>query len=236
MKLFHACTGELVAQYAESGCIRRPVRGFTTPAGAMAWAMQVGRKVIYEIDADDLECHKLPDEHNDFGEAWWVDADVLIERARCVLDCESLSKKKKKQKAAAEKKLVAADLPDDQLAWFEEWWKKVWRKDAKELARRSWLKSVTDRATYELVKKGTEMQLPEMLSREPKFRPMMVTWLNQRRWEDEPAEATPQIQQQSLIPEFRASRPLVENVPWSRSDGQDNAMWSESQDDSGIVF
>jgi hypothetical protein len=40
----------------------------------MAWAIKVGRKVIYEIDA--TSPHKLPDHHNEFGEAWWNDGDI----------------------------------------------------------------------------------------------------------------------------------------------------------------
>jgi hypothetical protein len=39
----------------------------------MAWAMKVGRTVIYEVEG---EAHKLPDHHNKFGEAWWIDANV----------------------------------------------------------------------------------------------------------------------------------------------------------------
>jgi hypothetical protein len=41
---------------------------------AMAWAMKVGRTVILEIEAD--RPHKLPDHHNEFGEAWWNDGNV----------------------------------------------------------------------------------------------------------------------------------------------------------------
>jgi hypothetical protein len=41
----------------------------------MAWAMKVGRTVIYQIQAPNP--HKLPDHHNQYGEAWWNDGDVL---------------------------------------------------------------------------------------------------------------------------------------------------------------
>jgi len=40
----------------------------------MAWACKVGRTVIMEIDAD--KPYKLPDHHNQYGSAWWNDADV----------------------------------------------------------------------------------------------------------------------------------------------------------------
>lgn len=74
MKLYHATTQKKAKIYRESGCIKSPVRGFTTLMGAMAWAMKVGRIVIIEFEAD--KPYKLPDHHNQFGEAWWNDGDV----------------------------------------------------------------------------------------------------------------------------------------------------------------
>lgn len=74
MKLYHATTQRKAKKYRESGAIKAPVRGFTTLQGAMAWAMKVGRTVIYEIDCPNA--HKLPDHHNAWGEAWWNDGDV----------------------------------------------------------------------------------------------------------------------------------------------------------------
>lgn len=74
MKLYHATTQKKAKIYREAGAIKSPVRGFTTPQAAMAWAMKVGRSVILEFEADDP--HKLPDHHNRFGEAWWNDGDV----------------------------------------------------------------------------------------------------------------------------------------------------------------
>lgn len=83
MKLYHATTENKAKKYRDTGCITKPVRGFTTITGAMAWAMRVNRKIIYEVDAGPLECHKLPDHHNDFGDAWWVDGDVPVDRIKC---------------------------------------------------------------------------------------------------------------------------------------------------------
>lgn len=74
MKLYHATTERKAKLYRNTGYIKKPVRGFTTIQAAMAWSMKVGRKVIYEIESD--KCHKLPDHHNKFGEAWWIDEDV----------------------------------------------------------------------------------------------------------------------------------------------------------------
>ena len=80
MILFHATTQKKAKLYRQTGCIKSPVRGFTTMQGAMAWAMKVGRTVIMEIEAP--APHKLPDHHNQFGEAWWNDGN--IENWKCV--------------------------------------------------------------------------------------------------------------------------------------------------------
>ena len=74
MTLYHATTPKKAKLYRETGCIRKPVRGFTTLTAAMAWALKVGRSVIYEVSGE--QAYKLPDHHNNFGEAWWIDEDV----------------------------------------------------------------------------------------------------------------------------------------------------------------
>ena len=74
MKLYHVTTDKKAKRYNETGHIIAPVRGFTTLMGAMAWAIKVGRKVIYEVESKKV--HKLPDHHNEYGEAWWIDEDV----------------------------------------------------------------------------------------------------------------------------------------------------------------
>jgi len=74
MNLFHATTQKKAKAYNVTGAIKAPVRGFTTLQAAMAWAMKVGRTVVYKIDCPDP--HKLPDHHNMFGDAWWNDGDV----------------------------------------------------------------------------------------------------------------------------------------------------------------
>lgn len=75
MTLYHVTTPKKARRYAQSGCIKKPVRGFTNLLSALAWACKVGRTVVYEINADD-NVYKLPDHHNKYGEAWWIDKDV----------------------------------------------------------------------------------------------------------------------------------------------------------------
>ena len=76
MKIYHVTTPKKAKMYRETGHIIAPVRGFTTLDAAMAWGMKVQRSVIYLIQEDRQVCHKLPDHHNTYGEAWWVDANV----------------------------------------------------------------------------------------------------------------------------------------------------------------
>ncbi len=74
LKLYHVTTPKKVQLYHHSQRIIKPVRGFTTLTAALAWACKTSRTVILEIAGTD--CHKLPDHHNQFGEAWWIDHDI----------------------------------------------------------------------------------------------------------------------------------------------------------------
>ena len=87
MRLFHVTTPKKAKKYRETGKIISPVRGFTTLQGAMAWALKVGRTVIYEVNGE--KAYKLPDHHNKFGEAWWIDSDIPIENIKCVFSASS---------------------------------------------------------------------------------------------------------------------------------------------------
>ena len=85
-KIYHVTTKKKAKRYKASGRIIRPVRGFDSLLAAMAWAIKTGRGVIYEIDCSGLQevLHKLPDHHNRFGTAWWIDQDVSLERLKKV--------------------------------------------------------------------------------------------------------------------------------------------------------
>jgi hypothetical protein len=86
MEMYHVTTEKKAKIYRITGYIKKPVRGFTTLQGAMAWAIKVGRKVIYLVKSD--TCYKLPDHHNRFGEAWWSDEDIPIDRCTCVFSAD----------------------------------------------------------------------------------------------------------------------------------------------------
>lgn len=85
MILYHATTPKKARLYRRTGYIKAPVRGFTTLEAAMAWAIKVGRTVIYSVEAPNP--HKLPDHHNRFGEAWWNDGDC--DKFHCVFSAEN---------------------------------------------------------------------------------------------------------------------------------------------------
>jgi hypothetical protein len=86
MEIYHVTTEKKARLYHLSGCVKKPVRGFTTLQAAMAWAMKVSRKVIYRFESDKV--YKLPDHHNQFGEAWWCDEDIEINRIHCVFSAD----------------------------------------------------------------------------------------------------------------------------------------------------
>ena len=80
------------------------------------------------------------------------------------------------------------DIPsDDILNWFEsDFWPIFPRREAKApglKAARAVLKTAQLR---EVALKGLKSQLAVLNNREPKMRPLPATWINGRRWEDEP--------------------------------------------------
>jgi hypothetical protein len=86
-RLFHCTTPKTAKRYGESGRIISPVRGFDTLEAAMAWCIKTHSSVIIEITGwDECDIHKLPDHHNMFGTAYWVDMDVI--NTKCVFSAE----------------------------------------------------------------------------------------------------------------------------------------------------
>ncbi len=87
-KLYHCTTPRKAKLYRQTGYIISPVRGFDRLQAAMAWCIKTGRTVILEIDGwADNDIHKLPDHHNKYGTAYWVDNN--INKYKCVFSSES---------------------------------------------------------------------------------------------------------------------------------------------------
>ena len=76
-RLYHCTTQKKAKLYRESNHIINPVRGFDNFQAALAWCVKTGRTVILELDGWEQEdVHKLPDHHNKYGSAYWVDKNV----------------------------------------------------------------------------------------------------------------------------------------------------------------
>ncbi len=85
-KIYHCTTPKKARLYRHTGHIIAPVRGFDTLQAALAWCIKTQRSVIYEINAPESNTHKLPDHHNAYGSAWWIDGHVSD--FRCVFSAE----------------------------------------------------------------------------------------------------------------------------------------------------
>lgn len=75
--LYHCTTPKKAKLYGETGHIYAPVRGFDTLQGALAWCVKTGRTVVLELTGwqqDDI--HMLPDHHNKYATAFWVNQNV----------------------------------------------------------------------------------------------------------------------------------------------------------------
>lgn len=90
-KLFHVTTRKKLDHYKGSKRILCPVRGFTTLEAAKEWANHTGRNIILELPVNDERLHKLPDHHNQHGQAWWLDEDVLEWKCVWIKDVPSLT-------------------------------------------------------------------------------------------------------------------------------------------------
>lgn len=85
-------------------------------------------------------------------------------------------------------------LEAQQDSWFAEWWAVYWLKKSRKRAREAFGRHVRTEARFQQVMEATRAQSPEMLSREPQYRPHGATWLNSERWDDDtavPAAAKP---------------------------------------------
>ena len=89
-----------------------------------------------------------------------------------------------------------SNLPkEDKVLTFEErqeiWWTEIWKEYPRHTgtggAQKSFRHAATSEAEYAAILAGLRKQLPELRTREQKFIPHFQTWLNQRRWLDEPA-------------------------------------------------
>jgi len=81
--------------------------------------------------------------------------------------------------------------PDHRLAWFDAFWEvyRPLRSRAKKDALKAFMGVVKTEAAFQTVMAALKTQVPEILTREPSFRPYAASWLRGGRWEDEAVEA-----------------------------------------------
>lgn len=84
--LYHVTTVKKAKLYRQTGHINKPVRGFDSLMGAMVWAIKTGRKIIYAVSGE--PSYLLPDHHNDYGKAYWIDENIPVDRIKCVYSAE----------------------------------------------------------------------------------------------------------------------------------------------------
>ena len=83
---------------------------------------------------------------------------------------------------------------------FDEFWDSYWRKEGKVGAKRAFLKlSKTEKQAKEIIQ-AVRDQTAFQISKEPKFRPMASTWLNDGRYEDKPNSDPPRRDERDNAP------------------------------------
>lgn len=94
------------------------------------------------------------------------------------------------------------ELQIKQRIWFEEFWSRYWLKKARQDAEKAFGNHVNTDELFQIVLKGRDAQLPEMMAREPNKRPYGATWINGKRWNDEVVTPPP-------APVMVATRPVT---------------------------
>lgn len=125
-------------------------------------------------------------------------------------------------KVPAGRGLQAAPKPKDVYPFeFEAFWKPYPRKVVKDAALESWKRALARGATAEEIRAGLDRWLGSVDWKEAEMKhlPHATTWLNQRRWRDEPEQAT----RTAVIPVAADGRPddlagYRKLVAWCHSD------------------
>ena len=83
-----------------------------------------------------------------------------------------------------------ATMSELQEGWFhQEFWPAFWRKKDKQEALKAFKKHATREAKKDSIVAAVKRESPEMLERLEQHRPYAATWLNKRRYLDEPEPA-----------------------------------------------
>jgi hypothetical protein len=82
-------------------------------------------------------------------------------------------------------------LPELQEDWFAEFWAKYPRKVDRADALKAFRKHATSEEQKNQIIRGLEKHLPALLASDKKYRPHAATWLNKRRYEEDPEGVEP---------------------------------------------
>ena len=118
-----------------------------------------------------------------------IDKNVYTPRQKCR---EGMDKNVQEYKGELTRKNVTLISPEG-MALFERFWEAYPKKKAKSKARQAWVKLKPDMELCKIMAAALDQQKrSETWKREDgRFIPYPATWLNQRRWEDEPDKAAP---------------------------------------------
>ena len=95
----------------------------------------------------------------------------------------------------------SAEVLNDVDYWFDEFWKVYPRKQSKKDAKRAFTKACKTEEQYRTIMAGLRSVIEtDWNGKDPKYIPHPATWLNGRRWEDEP------------LPQFTAQKPQTTNM------------------------
>ena len=83
-------------------------------------------------------------------------------------------------------RVIDPDILAQSETWFNEFWSLYPRKVKKQDAYKAFLKICKDEGTFRLIMDGLRKQLPTW--KDPQYIPHPTTWLNGKRWEDEPQQ------------------------------------------------
>lgn len=85
--------------------------------------------------------------------------------------------------------------------WFAEFWEFYWRKVDKANALKAFKKYAVDEEAKDRIVAAVKAQTPQYMARDSEHRPHAATWLNARRYEEDPEVFQPRINGRSSLME-----------------------------------
>jgi hypothetical protein len=199
-------SGDMFKFWINILCLAKRQEGQLTGLDDIAWILRLSRPELDKslqilvkhnlLSCIDTESYAVHD-----WEKWQYKSDVSTERVKrfrkqdgnvsgneSALFC-SVSVSDSVSGVVSAKKSKAG-MTAEQVQWFDLWWARYPRKVAKANAARAFQKIVLATEQFERIMAGLERQMPDLTAQPERFRPHAATWLNGKRWEDEPVQST----------------------------------------------